>query len=695
MDSYQEHYLIEATELISNLENALLVLEKTPDDKSQVEEVFRIMHTLKGGAGMFGFQKIEELTHYLENIYDLIRDNKLATTAQILDVTLSTVDHLTALLYDAECKEEINKENHARIKNEIDIIVKAIGITEATAERTHSQKEVVSNASALYHIVFKPNKEIFANGTNPLFIVEDLLALGDGRAFARTTRIPPFDKINPEKCFVYWDLLIFTGTPVEEIKDVFIFIEDQCEIAVNKVCAFNIFENNQIDLKLFENPKTFNSYLVEIASRAPKKKTEDHINKKSELSGNTGVVASTDDDLDMGNPKERIKNISSIRVASDKLDDLMNLVSELVTTQAGLSLYSEQNPDRRLEVFSENIEKLTRQLRDTAFSMTLIPINHLFQRFKRLVRDVSLQLNKEIDLVIKGGETELDKTIIEALADPLMHILRNSLDHGLEHEDERISAGKNKTGTVTISAYYSGANVHIQIKDDGKGIDQEKIRAKAIEKGLIGKHDKLNKAEILDLIFAPGLSTAAQITDVSGRGVGMDVVRKNVTNLRGEILVDSEVGKGSVVEIILPLTLSIIDGLLVQLEHTKYVIPLEVVEKCHELNAGELQENINQLVTLDGKQVPFLDLREAFDADKNTAPELTQIIVVHKNHKRVGICVDTIIGEYQAVLKPVGKYYRNQEFISGATILGDGTIALVLDTNKIIEQSIGQKIVAL
>jgi two-component system chemotaxis sensor kinase CheA len=363
----------------------------------------------------------------------------------------------------------------------------------------------------------------------------------------------------------------------------------------------------------------------------------------------------------------------------------MNLVSELVTTQASLTLYNQKFETPELEIISENIEKLSRRLRDIAFGMTLVPINNMFGRFQRLVRDVSLALNKEVQFVTEGGETELDKSIIETLTDPLMHIIRNSLDHGLELPEAREKLGKPRKGTVKLKAFYSGISVYIQIIDDGKGIDAEVIREKAISKGFMKPDDVLSDKEIFDFIFYPGFSTAAVVTDISGRGVGMDVVKRNISELKGSILVESKVNIGTTLTIKLPLSLSIIDGLLVDVANVYYIIPLSVVDKCYEVDNKQMMNNFNELLVLDDKQIPFINIRKEFGYSPLSGSEKSQIIVVSDADRKVGISVDHIVGEYQAVVKPIGKYYKNQDFISGATILGDGSIALVMDSHKIID----------
>lgn len=315
--------------------------------------------------------------------------------------------------------------------------------------------------------------------------------------------------------------------------------------------------------------------------------------------------------------------------------------------------------------------------------MTLIPIKSIFPRFSRLIRDISGELGKEVEFIVEGGETELDKSIIETVSEPITHILRNSLDHGIESNEERLRLGKEEKGKITLKAYNSGTNVLISIKDDGQGIDLEKVRLNAISKGIISSDASLSESEILDLIFDAGFSTAETVTEVSGRGVGMDVVKKKIVGLKGEISIETNINRGTNIILKLPLTLSIIDGLLVKINEDFYIIPLACVDKCFEVSMAEIENNFNQLLILDGEQVPFINLKEDFYTFQDKS-KINRVIVVNSESKKIGLCVDSIIGEYQAVLKPLGKYYRNQDFISGATILGDGTIALVLDSNRLI-----------
>ena len=358
----------------------------------------------------------------------------------------------------------------------------------------------------------------------------------------------------------------------------------------------------------------------------------------------------------------------------------------MVTIQAQLSLFNKENNYPGLDPIAEEIEKISRRLRDDVFSIRLIPIANMVTRFQRLVRELSNELGKEVDFITKGTETELDKNIIEMLVDPVMHIIRNSLDHGIEDSAQaRIDAGKPQKGSITLNAFYSGTYVYIQIIDDGKGIDHEKLRQKAIEKEIITEDTQITEKEIFDLVFTSGFSTAKEVTNLSGRGVGMDVVKQKISELRGEVELTSQKGKGTTVTIKLPLTLSIIDGLLVRIAKTKFVIPLAAVQKIYEFTHKEIEESINNLFLADDKRVPFIYLRDALNIE-GTPPEIERIVNVEFQDTFMGLTVDEIIGEYQAVLKPLGRMYKDVDIVSGATILGDGTVALVLDPNRLINE---------
>lgn len=664
MDQFKAKFREEAGDLLAALEKALLKLEQDFSDTKVIEEVFRVMHTLKGNSAMFELHFTENLTHHLETIFDNIREGKQQLSPEILDISLASIDHLRYLLDD-----ETLEAPKGRAKHE-ELLTRVVALSLDSSAPVSANDAAVDQRGGLaktFFITFKPKPDLLKNGSNPLYIIEDLHALGQCKAIPYAKNIPGLPAIDPAVCYISWGILLSTVSGVSEIHDVFLFVEDDAIIEIDLLGEGDFFAKSAFDVAV-EKMKA----AAEPLGLKQVKQLFEVQQKKEEKE----------------NAKAKEQQISSIRVSSDKLDKLMNLVSEMVTTQARLSLFVDQNHNAELLSISEEVENITRRLRDNTFSICLIPIEHLFVRFERLVRDLSRELKKDIQFVMEGGETELDKSIIESLTDPILHILRNCIDHGIEPEAKRIATDKPAKGKILLSAYYTGAYVNIKIEDDGAGIDPEKIKAKAIAKRLIPEDAALGKAEIFDLLFVPGFSTASKVTEISGRGVGMDVVKRKIAELRGDIFVDSEIGKGTAMTIQLPLTLSVIDGFLVKVANTHYVIPIGVIDRCYEIKRSELENSLHETVTLDGQRIPFIDLKNRLghaetpgDAG-NKALEYEHVITVYYNDKKIGLVVDTIIGEYQAVLKPLGKMYKDQDTMSGATILGDGTIALVMDTAK-------------
>ncbi len=690
MEEMKATYIQEANELLENLESSLLSLEDNPNDKSNIEQVFRVMHTLKGNSSMFGLAKIAEFVHDLETIYDKIRQGEMQLTREILNTTLASFDHLNLIIIDSELEDPTNKENHDQLIYQIHQFIQKKSAAPATTENSQQQavnglehvQDEEENGVKTYHVYFEPKPEFLLDGSNPLLLLAEIAQLGKTLIIPHFKKLESIDDFKPTNCVTYWDVFVETNCSKATLNEVFVFAESNAIIEITPYLYTDLISNGEflefVQATIFKDVKLDAAELTSLIER---------VGKKVEILQQPAVKSASDanEALKTAKVETKEKVVSSIRVSSDKLDELMNLVSELVTTQASLTLYNQKNETPELEIISENIEKLSRRLRDIAFGMTLVPINNMFSRFQRLVRDVSMSLNKEVQFVTEGGETELDKSIIETLTDPLMHIIRNSLDHGLELPENREALDKPRKGTVKLKAFYSGISVYIQIIDDGKGIDVDVIREKAISKGFMKPDDVLSEKEIFDFIFYPGFSTAAVVTDISGRGVGMDVVKRNISELKGSIIVDSKVNIGTTLTIKLPLSLSIIDGLLVEVANVFYIIPLSVVDKCYEVENKEMIGNFNQLLVLDNQQIPFINIHKEFGYDEISDAESSQIIVVSDSDRRVGISVDCIIGEYQAVVKPIGKYYRNQDFISGATILGDGSIALVMDTHKIID----------
>jgi len=664
IDKFKVKFVEEAQDNVRDLEESLLLLEEDLSNHEIIERIFRAMHSLKGGGAMFGFNDLSDFTHHLETIFDLIRNNKLSADQDIISLTFNSIDHIKYLLSTG------NLESPEDIKEQNDLIKDIEKYTSSSSESKPAAKittgdDVIVDGSKTYLVTLLPNEEILRNGTNPLFLLDDLHAFGDAITIAVTKDVPDFTNLDPIKNYCSWQVILNTDESLNEIKDVFIFVEDECDTEITEISTNNVLSNPKL------------KELIDEAALEERLLTKEEVLK-----------------LDLGNQKEsktaiKKKNlfkdhkISSIRVASTKIDELVNLVSEMVTIQAQLSLYAENSGEPAIVALAENIQKLSRQLRDNAFEISLIPIQNELMRFQRLVRDLSKEMSKEIDFIIEGGEIELDKNIIENLTDPLLHIIRNSVDHGIESPEERIKAGKSPKGTIVFKAYYSGANVIIKIQDDGKGIDPDIIRKKAIEKGLIDKNTELTKKEIFDLVFLSGFTTRTEVSGISGRGVGMDVVKRKINDIRGEVSIESEIGQGTILTLELPLTLSIIDGLLVKVAQNQYVIPISSVEKLYSVSDITLGQSFNKVAIIDDDQYSYIDLREIFE-EKDMEQSDSQLVLVKYEDKKVGLIVDHVIGEYQTVVKPLGRFLKKQENVSGASIMGDGTISLVIDTNRLI-----------
>ena len=669
MEQFKVKYKEEAKELIDGMEKSLLLMESNPDDAALIEEVFRNMHTLKGNSSMFGFKTIADFTHDLESIYNLVRSGEMKISKQILNVSFSALDHLSVLTNNAGLLSEKEKKEHKQLSEKVIKIINSVNnkVQNNKLEIQDNKAGSIQSENGLkdYHINFAPDKNFFLNGSNPLNLINELHELGQCKVIAGIDNIPALEDCDVDSCYISWDIYLSTRADLKLIRDVFFIVEDRCKLEINEVSQNDFL------------PYTF----IE---------AEDSFNKIEELKDADLPIANIAnlEGKSVANNTKQV--ISSIRVSSERLDNLMSLVSELMTLQAKLGTITEQYPQSEILSVNENLEKISTRLRDNAFSMCLIPIEKIVTPFHRLVRDLASQLNKEIEFITEGTETELDKNIMEGLSDPIMHLLRNSIDHGIEDPEVRVKSGKPRQGKILLKAYCAGTNVFVEIQDDGKGIDPDKIRKKAIENSIIGNEDILNDKEIMNLIFLPGFSTAEQVSEVSGRGVGMDVVKRKITNIRGQIKINSQINAGTTITIKLPITVSIIDGLLVKINDADFVIPLAAVERCYEAPLGCQLNRFNNLIVLDGEQIPFISLSEEFDGIENPAPS-QEIVIVYYDDKKVALIVDRIAGKFQAVLKPLGKYFLHLDNISGATILGDGKIALVLDTNYVTEQFLNKK----
>ena len=696
-DKHNEVFLEEAAELLAELETALLELEETPNDKDLIGRIFRAMHTIKGSGSMFGFDKVAKFTHEIETVFDLVRNDKMPVSKELINLTLSARDQIKTMLAAADGVDPQTEVKNASIVAALKKLTPGAAPAHTTAAAPEaSQQEASHEGIATYRIEFRPSKDMFRTGSNPVLLVQELCSLGESTVVVLTDAIPFIEDFDPESCYTAWNILLTTDRGLNAVKDVFLFAQDNAELKIELADVIDPSEN--VDYQPYT--KKLGDILVERGdvTQAVVNEALSKQNRFGQILVNMGAIgqdkvtsalAEQEHVREVREKRQKEESVASVRVPAEKLDRLVDLVGELVTVQARFSQAASGKQSSHIEFhsISEEIERLTSELRDNTMSIRMMPIGTTFSKFKRLVRDLSAELGKNIELTTEGAETELDKTVIERLGDPLVHLIRNSIDHGIESPAERAAAGKQVQGTIHLSAVHSGANVLIQITDNGAGLDPEVIRMKGVEKGLIAPDANLSEQELFALILAPGFSTAKKITNVSGRGVGMDVVKRTIDALRGTIDITSKKGTGSTITLKLPLTLAIIDGFLTKLGSEHFIFPLALVEECVELSRSDRESAGNRhLAHVRGQLVPYVRLREQFLTVSST-PEIEQIVITRVNDRRVGFVVDHVIGGHQTVIKNLGKYYHDVEGISGATILGDGTVALILDVPKLVRSA--------
>jgi two-component system chemotaxis sensor kinase CheA len=663
-------FRVEAGDLLDQIEQGLLDLGHALEDRDLVDEVFRGLHTLKGSGAMFGFDALATFTHHCETAFDRVRKGLAPATQELVAVILSARDHMRALIDgDGAGLEAAGEAILARLQAAIDAAggapaTESAAATAAASPATAPQSKA-AGAVAGWRLSFRLPPESMANGSNPLMLLDELRDLGDCHIIARSDAIPPLPDLIPTHCHIGWDVELRGDVPMSAIEDVFIFVMDDMELSVEPLDA-------PADAGAVPEGPTASTPVAPANNAAPP----------------LTLVAAPAADAAPAPARPGARPAAageSVRVPAERLDALMDRVGELVIAQSRLSQIAHGGGnDMVLRSVSEEIERLAGELRDTMMVLRMVPVASLFGRFRRLVHDLSRETGKAIELVTEGEATEIDKTVIERLADPMVHLIRNACDHGLEPPEERIAAGKGEAGTVRLSAHQAGGEVVITIRDDGRGIDRERVRAKAEAQGLIQPGQLLPEQELLQMIFHPGFSTAAQVTNLSGRGVGMDVVKRTIESLRGAIDVSSVPGEGSTVVLRIPLTLAIIDGLLVRVGTGRYVIPLAAVEECLELSLEEdLRSRGRSFITLRDRLVPYLRLREMFAT--GTKPDTYQkIVVIATGAERVGLVVDQIIGNHQTVIKSMSALHRDVATFAGATILGDGGVALILDVAQLV-----------
>ncbi len=663
-------FRMEAAELFEQIESGLLDLTHRLDDREQIDAVFRGLHTLKGSGAMFGFDALAAFTHHCETAFDRVRKGEKPATSELIAAVLAAQDHMRALV-------DRPTDDHGNIGDillsQLQRAVEGGAPMTAPAQAIQAEPAAVAVKSAVntWRIRFSLPVNSMVNGTNPLGLLDELRDLGECRIAVNTSAIPSLDVLVPTDLHLSWDVTVTTDQPRSAIDDVFIFVLDDMQLDVETLTD---------GVPAIAEPAVVQAeqsvpVVLPVAVAAP---------AALPVPVQAPAAPAVEREAPGGNDARQAKASENVRVPAERLDELMDRVGELVIAQSRLRQLASSSTDLQLRSVSEEIERLSGELRDTMMVLRMVPVGSLFGRFRRLVHDLARETGKVIELVTEGETTEVDKTVIERLADPLVHLVRNSIDHGLESPEERRAAGKDEAGKIMLSARQAGGEVIITIKDDGRGINRERVRAKAEGSGLIQPGAVLSDQDLLQLIFAPGFSTAAQVTNLSGRGVGMDVVKKTVETLRGAIDITSQAGQGSDVSLRIPLTLAIIDGLLVRVGTGRYVIPLSAVEECLELSLEEdLRSRGRSFISLRDSLVPFLRLRDLFRT--GTKPDAHQkVVVISTGTERVGMVVDQIIGDHQTVIKSMSKLHHDVATFSGATILGDGSVALILDVAHLV-----------
>ena len=712
----------EAEDLLGAAEQALLKLDDLDNEAETldcVNDLFRTFHTIKGAAGLFGLDIVVDFTHIVESVLGKIREGTLTVDENMVSLFLSSRDHLENLVSNAiDGVETIG----GKLKQTNDELVECLNNylgSSATDEASSDTSQAVEIAEKMtngvvnenWHISLRFGPNALCNGMDPASFINYLNKIGELKSITLIDdAIPPWSEFDPESCYLGFEIiLIAPNTNKETIEEVFEFVQDDCKISI---LPPHSLINTYIKMinELPEEDMRIGDILVACGALTPREKddvlnTQEHIGDEIIASGTEqnipqlGVVAVEQQVVQQevvdaavkkqSNFKEqRVNAQQTIRVNSFKLESLVNLVGELVISTANAELNADRQADTELTEAMENLSRLVEEVRDTTLGLRMVQIGETFNRYKRVVREVSRDTGKDIDLCISGAETELDKTLIEKIGDPLMHLVRNAIDHGIESPEKRIKAGKPAKGTVNLNAVHDSGSIVIQISDDGGGLSKEKILAKALEKGLIQENQQLSDSEIYRLIFEAGFSTAESISNLSGRGVGMDVVRRNIESLRGYVEIDSEEGKGTTISIRLPLTLAIIDGFQVRVGDAQYIVPLDMVEECIELNESlrGKDENANY-VDLRGEILPFMHLSDIFGlTGKIDDNHRDNIIVVQFAGKKAGFVVDELLGEHQTVIKPLGKVFQNLKGISGATILGSGEVAMIIDIPEMIKR---------
>ncbi len=692
LSQFKQTFLEESDEGLDVLESGLLALDSGEADDEVIHAVFRAAHSIKGGAGTFSLNEIASFTHVMETLLDEMRDGRRAISKEGINLLLNSVDVLRELMEAArdDVVPEMSRANE--VQHELNALLaqqdnsenneppntNAIVETEQTNNLANE-----SDSMSSWQIDFRPHEHLLKTGNDTVRIFKELASLGDFSIQANGDSIPELAHMDPELSYMSWQITISENSQQGKIEqsaidEIFEWVLDDCDLIIKAIEV----NNNEIS----------NSITSETNEKVSAK-TEEVINQNVTPISASNNNQNESNKTSVAKKKKSSSEGGSIRVGTDKVDSLINMVGELVITQSMLSQMGEDFTMDKLESLREGLAQLernTRELQESVMRIRMLPISFSFQRFPRLVHDLSQKMSKKIELKMTGEQTELDKTVMEKIGDPMVHLVRNSLDHGIELPEVRLAAGKSEMGTINLNAYHQGGFIVIEISDDGAGLPKDKLLAKAIEKGLVESNEQISDEKIYDLIFHPGFSTADKVSDISGRGVGMDVVRKNIKELGGKVEVNTEPGQGTTFTIRLPLTLAILDGQLIRVGNETYIIPLVSIIESLEIET----QNINtiagttEVYKMRDEYIPVVRLHEIFDVmPLTTRMQDCLLVVVEGEGGKAGILVDDLLSQQQVVIKSLETNYKRLEGISGATILGDGTVALILDMSGVLNMA--------
>ncbi len=678
MSQFHNTFFEESFEGLAIMESELLTLDIGETDDEIINTIFRAAHSIKGGAGTFGFMNVSEFTHVIETLLDEMRDGTRPVTKEAVAALLGSIDVLRSMLEAARDGTEVDDEMVAETYTILEKILKKtngnkksdtseISIESPNAAQT-PEADSGENIVKSWKIIFAPHTTLLMTGNDPVRMFRALEELGEVTSEVNLEELLTFSELNPEDLFLSWNITLKGEVSEADIFEIFEWVEDSCDLSI----------------ELIPNEQGSCPDIQVEASTETKQVKKEKVKSKKPIKAKKPTEA------------------SSIRVGIDKVDEIINLVGELVITQSmleragdDLETNSEENPNAsnseillRLSEGLAQLERNTRELQEGVMRIRMLPISFVFSRMPRLVHDLSNKLSKKIELIVSGEETELDKTVMENIGDPLVHMVRNAMDHGIETPEKRLAAGKSETGTVELNAFHQGGSIIIEIKDDGAGVNREIVLAKAIEKGIVEPDEELTDDEINNLLFAPGFSTAETVSDVSGRGVGMDVVKTSISNLGGSVTITSEEGEGSTITIRLPLTLAILDGQLVTVGDESYVIPLISIVESLQIDSQHVSAvgGKAEVYRLRNDYIPIIRSREVLGLeDDKSELHKSLMVVVEANGSPAGIIVDELQGQQQVVIKSLETNYQRVETMSGATILGDGTVALIWDINGMVD----------